>query len=129
MPKVKFSDLDLIGKHVVFWLADQADALTPNITAAAAHVGEIWEVAAFMKAFPKGGLRSTPPWPTGCGSATRAPRASSTVSSAQRLPTGRWPSMPPMPNLTRCWPNSGPTLALRPADATLRTDNGSAAAR
>lgn len=53
MPRVKFSDLDLSDKHAVFWLADQADTLTPNVTAAAVHVGELWEAAAFMKAFPK----------------------------------------------------------------------------
>lgn len=59
MPRVKFSDLDLTDKHAVIWLADQADALTPNVTAAAVHVGEIWEAAAFMKAFPKGTAEHT----------------------------------------------------------------------
>jgi hypothetical protein len=54
MPKIKFSDLDSTEKHTVFWLADEAETLTPNITAAASHVGEIWEAAAFMKEFQKG---------------------------------------------------------------------------
>lgn len=56
MRKIKFSDLDSTEKRTVFWLADQAEALTPNITAAAAHVGEIFEAAAFMKEFPKGSM-------------------------------------------------------------------------
>lgn len=59
MPKIKFSDLDPTGKRDVFWLADEADTLTPNITAAASHVGEIWEAAAFMKEYPKGSAAHT----------------------------------------------------------------------
>lgn len=54
MPTIKFSDLDSTEKRAVFWLADEAETLTPNITAAASHIGEIWEAAAFMKEFPKG---------------------------------------------------------------------------
>lgn len=59
MPKIKFSDLDPDGKKAVFWLADEADTLTPNITAAASHVGEIWEAVAFLKGHPKGSLAHT----------------------------------------------------------------------
>jgi hypothetical protein len=59
MPKIKFSDLDSTEKRAVFWLADEAETLTPNITAAASHVGEIWEAAVFMKQFPKGTAEHT----------------------------------------------------------------------
>jgi hypothetical protein len=54
MPKIKFSDLDPNEKRVVFWLADQAETLTPYITAAASRVAEIWEAAKFMREYPKG---------------------------------------------------------------------------
>lgn len=75
MPKMKFSELDSTKKRAVSWLADEAETLTPNITAAASHVGEIWEDAAFMKESPRG-LPSTPHWPNGCGFAIRTPNAS-----------------------------------------------------
>lgn len=54
MKKIKFSDLDLTGKRAVFWLADESEALTAFVTAAATHPGELLEAAAFMKEFPKG---------------------------------------------------------------------------
>lgn len=54
MPKIKFSDLDPTNKKAVFWVADEAKTLTSFVTAAAAHVGEILEAAAFMKEFPEG---------------------------------------------------------------------------
>lgn len=54
MSKVEFSDLDSTGKRAVCWLADEAKTVTSFITAAAAHVGEVWEAAAFMKQFPEG---------------------------------------------------------------------------
>lgn len=53
MPKFKFSDLDVMGMHAVFWLANEAKTTTPVITASASHVGEIFEAAAFMRKFPK----------------------------------------------------------------------------
>lgn len=54
MLKVQFSDLDSTGKKLVFWVADEAKTVTSFVTAAAAHMGEIWEAAAFMKQFPEG---------------------------------------------------------------------------
>jgi hypothetical protein len=54
MPKIQFSDLDPTEKSALFWLADEAKTLTAFVTASAAHVGEIWEAAAFMKEFPEG---------------------------------------------------------------------------
>lgn len=54
MQKIKFSDLDLTGKRAVYLLADEAGTLTPTITAAATHPGELLEATAFMKRFPKG---------------------------------------------------------------------------
>lgn len=59
MPKVQFSDLDSTGKHMVFWLADEAKTVTSFITDAAAHIGEIWEAAVFMKQFPEGTAERT----------------------------------------------------------------------
>lgn len=57
MVKVRFSDLDPVGKRAVFWLANQANTLTALITESALHPGEILEAAAFMNEHPKG---STP---------------------------------------------------------------------
>lgn len=54
MPKIKFSDLDSAEKRAAFWLADEAETLTPTIIAAATHIGELWEAEALMKEFPKG---------------------------------------------------------------------------
>lgn len=54
MTKVRLADLDLNGKRAVFSLADETETPTPVITAAARHVGEIWEALAFMRTFPKG---------------------------------------------------------------------------
>lgn len=54
MPKINFSDLDSCGKYAVFWLANEAETITPNVTNAASHPGEILEAVAFMKDYPKG---------------------------------------------------------------------------
>lgn len=54
MPKIRFFDLSLLEKKTVYWLADEAATLTPTITAAASHIGEIWAAASFMETFPKG---------------------------------------------------------------------------
>lgn len=54
MSKFNFSDLDPASKRTVFWLADQVETATAFITDSVSHVGEIWEAAAFMKAYPKG---------------------------------------------------------------------------
>jgi hypothetical protein len=54
MKQIKFSDLDLTDKRAVIWLADEAETLTAIVTAAAVHPGELLEVAAFMREFPKG---------------------------------------------------------------------------
>jgi hypothetical protein len=54
MTKVRLADLDRNGKRAVVWLADESETPTPMITAAATHVGEIWEAFAFVRAFPKG---------------------------------------------------------------------------
>ncbi|MBZ2207670.1 hypothetical protein [Massilia soli] len=54
MRNIKFSNLDPTTKHAVFWLADEAETLTAVVTAAAYHIGEIFEAAAFLKEFPKG---------------------------------------------------------------------------
>jgi hypothetical protein len=59
MPKIQFSELDLAGKRAVFWLAEEAETLTTYITAAASHIGEIFESVAFMKDFPKGNAAHT----------------------------------------------------------------------
>jgi hypothetical protein len=59
MPKIKFSELDLTSKRAVLWLADEAETLTQHVTAAAAHIGEIFESVAFMKDFPKGSTAHT----------------------------------------------------------------------
>jgi len=54
MPKLDFSDLDSCGKYAVFWLANEAETISPNVTDAASHPGEILEAVAFMKKYPKG---------------------------------------------------------------------------
>lgn len=54
MTIIKFSDLDFTEQRAVFWLADAAETLTPNILAAASRIGEIWEAAAFRKQHAKG---------------------------------------------------------------------------
>lgn len=54
MARIKFSDLDSPTKRAVFRLADEAETLTPNITGAVSHVGEIREADAFMTVYPKG---------------------------------------------------------------------------
>jgi hypothetical protein len=59
VPKIKFSDLDPTDKRAVFRVVDEAETLTAFVTAAAAHVGEIFEAAAFMKEFPKGTAEHT----------------------------------------------------------------------
>jgi hypothetical protein len=59
VPKIKFSDLDSTEKRLVSWVADEAKTLTPNITAAACLIGEIWEAASFMKEYPKGSAAHT----------------------------------------------------------------------
>jgi hypothetical protein len=51
---IKFSDLDFTDQRAASWLADEVGTLTPNIIAAAAHVGDLLEAVAFMKAHPKG---------------------------------------------------------------------------
>lgn len=54
MPKIQLSNLAPTDKKAVFQVADEAKTLTAFVTAAASHVGEIWEAAAFMKQFPEG---------------------------------------------------------------------------
>lgn len=52
--KQQFSELDAMQKRLVQWLADEAETLTPIITASAAHIGELWEAQAFFLSYPKG---------------------------------------------------------------------------
>ena len=52
--KQQFSELDAIQKQLVQRLADEAETLTPIITASAAHIGELWEAQAFFLCYPKG---------------------------------------------------------------------------
>jgi Spy/CpxP family protein refolding chaperone len=59
MSKIKFSELDSSEKRAVFWLAEQVEALTAYITAAASHTGEIWEAANFMREYTKGSMPHT----------------------------------------------------------------------
>jgi hypothetical protein len=59
MSKIKFSELDASEKQSVFWLAEQAEVLTPNVTAAASCIGDIWEAANFMRENPKGSKQHT----------------------------------------------------------------------
>lgn len=54
MPEIQLCDLDPTDKRAASWVADQAETLTVFVTAAASHIGEIWEAAAFMKEFPDG---------------------------------------------------------------------------
>lgn len=54
MQKLIFSELDASERRAVTWLADEAGTLTPTILSAAAHAGELWEAAAFLKHFPRG---------------------------------------------------------------------------
>lgn len=54
MENIKFSDCDSSEKQAMFWLSDQAETLTPYITAAASCIGEIWEAVNFMREYPKG---------------------------------------------------------------------------
>lgn len=52
--KQQFSELDAMQKRLVQRLADEAETLTPIITASAAHIGELWEAQAFFLSYPKG---------------------------------------------------------------------------